>query len=120
MSLTVYLEVVDMSKDRRHFWESDAGVLTVVMEFRNCISSNAVAPFASTYDGFYLENDGTTIRLKAERAGVTTIDVPWTSWDNYALISTYDWSKFTVIAFDFLWLGSEKAIMRASVEEMVA
>src|ERR1700741_1789002 len=68
-------------------------------------SSNAVSPFASTYDGFYLENDGTTFRLKAERAGTTTINVPWTSWDNYNLISTYDWSKFTVILFDFLWLG---------------
>jgi hypothetical protein len=68
-------------------------------------SSNAVSPFASNYDGFWLENDGTTYRLKAQRAGVTTIDVPWTSWDNYNLISSYDWSTFTVIAFDFLWLG---------------
>jgi hypothetical protein len=68
-------------------------------------SSNAVSPFASTYDGFYLENNGTTIKLKAERAGVTTIDVDWTNWDNYDLISGYDWSTFTVIAFDFLWLG---------------
>jgi hypothetical protein len=73
-------------------------------------SSNTVAPFATNYDGFYLENDGTTFRLKAERLGITTINIPWTSWDNYNLISSYNWSNFTVLAFDFLWLGG--AVLR--------
>lgn len=73
-------------------------------------SSNAVSPFASNYDGFYLENDGTTIRLKADRLGTNTINVPWTSWNNYNLISSYNWANFTVIAFDFLWLGG--AVLR--------
>lgn len=73
-------------------------------------SSNAVAPFNSNIDGFYIENDGTTYRLKAERNGVTTIDIAWTSWDNYDLISSYNWSNFTVVAFDFLWLGG--AVLR--------
>lgn len=73
-------------------------------------SSNAVAPYASNYDGFYLENDGTTIRLKCDRFGTNTVNVPWTSWDNYDLISSYNWSNFTVIAFDFLWLGG--AVLR--------
>lgn len=73
-------------------------------------SSNAVSPFASNYDGFYIENDGTTIRLKADRLGTNTINVPWTSWDNYNLISSYNWANFTVVAFDFLWLGG--AVLR--------
>ena len=73
-------------------------------------SSNAVSPFASNYDGFYIENDGTTIRLKADRLGTNTINVPWTSWDNYDLISSYNWANFTVVAFDFLWLGG--AVLR--------
>lgn len=73
-------------------------------------SSNAVAPFATSYDGFYIENDGTTIRLRADRLGTSTVNIAWTSWDNYDLISSYDWSKFTVVAFDFLWLGG--AVLR--------
>lgn len=73
-------------------------------------SSNAVSPFATTYDGFYIENDGTTIRLKADRLGTNTINVDWTSWDNYDLISGYNWANFTVVAFDFLWLGG--AVLR--------
>jgi hypothetical protein len=81
-----------------------------VVKRAGCFSSNAVAPFASNYDGFYIENDGTTIRLKADRNGTNTINVPWTSWDNYNLISSYNWANFTVVAFDFLWLGG--AVLR--------
>ena len=73
-------------------------------------SSSATAPFTGSTDGFYLENDGTQYILKADRLGVNTINVPWTSWDNYAIISGYNWSNFTVIAFDFLWLGG--AVLR--------
>jgi len=73
-------------------------------------SSSAVSPFTASYDGFYIENDGTTYRLKADRNGTPTIDIPWTSWDNYDLISGYNWSNFTVVAFDFLWLGG--AVLR--------
>jgi hypothetical protein len=73
-------------------------------------SSNAVTPFDSNYDGFWLENDGSTIRLRSSRVGTSTLNIPWTSWDNYAQISTYDWSKFTVIFFDFVWLGG--AVLR--------
>lgn len=73
-------------------------------------SSDAIAPYSASTDGFYLENDGTTYRLKAEHTGVETINVPWTSWDNYASVSGYSWDNFTVIAFDFLWLGG--AILR--------
>jgi hypothetical protein len=73
-------------------------------------SSNAVSPYDASYDGFWIENDGTTLRLKASRAGTSTLDLPWTSWDGYSTISSYDWSKFTVVMFDFLWLGG--AILR--------
>jgi len=73
-------------------------------------SSSAVAPYSAATDGIYLENDGTTYRLKAEHTGVVTVNVPWTSWDNYAMVSGYSWNNFTVIAFDFLWLGG--AVLR--------
>ena len=83
---------------------------TNVVKRAGYYSSNAVSPYDLTYDGFWLENDGTTIRLKVSRAGTSTLDVPITSWDGYSAISTYDWSKFTVIMFDFLWLGG--AVLR--------
>lgn len=72
--------------------------------------SNAVTPFASDYDGFWLENDGTTIRLRASRMGTSTLNVAWTAWDNYAAVSSYNWANFTVIFFDFIWLGG--AVLR--------
>lgn len=70
-------------------------------------SSNAVAPYDSNKDGFWLENDGTTVRLVIANNGTETKNIPITTWDNYGdpEISGYDWSKFTVVAFDFLWLG---------------
>lgn len=68
-------------------------------------SSNAVSPYDSTKDGFWLESDGTTIRLIVSRAGTEVLNVPWTSWDAYAQISGYNWQNFTVVEFDFLWLG---------------
>jgi len=68
-------------------------------------SSTAVNPFQTNYDGFWLEMDGTTYRLKAERSGVSTVNVPFTSWQNYQLLSTYNFNQFSAILFDFLWLG---------------
>ncbi len=73
-------------------------------------SSNAVAPFDTTRDGFYIENDNGVFSLKAERAGVTTVNVAFTAMDNFAAIASYNWANFTVVAFDFLWLGG--AVLR--------
>jgi hypothetical protein len=68
-------------------------------------SSSAVAPYSATLDGMWLEADGTTYRLICSNNGTETHNIPWTSWDNYSLISSYDWSKFSVNEIDFLWLG---------------
>jgi len=68
-------------------------------------SSSAVAPYNTSLDGFWLENDGTTYRLKAARLGTETVNVPFEEWDNYNLLSTYNFNNFSAIFFDFLWLG---------------
>lgn len=68
-------------------------------------SSNAASPYDSTYDGVWLENDGTKYIMKAARAGVETVSVDWTDWDNYDLIENHDWDAFNVIFIDYLWLG---------------
>lgn len=74
-------------------------------------SSSATAPYTANFDGFYVESDGVnnTYRLVFVRDGTETHNIPWTSWDNYSLVSGYDWSKFTVSEVDFLWLGGAAA-----------
>ena len=77
-------------------------------------SSNAVSPYDSSYDGFWLENDGTTIRLKAANAGTLTLNKTIDQWSGYANLGEYQnaatWQNFTVVLFDFLWLGG--AVLR--------
>jgi len=68
-------------------------------------SSTGTAPYTGNYDGIWLENDGQTFYLKASRAGTPTVSVPWTQWDSYESLQDYNWNNFTVIMFDFLWLG---------------
>lgn len=78
-------------------------------------SSNAVSPFDTTYDGFWIEDDGTTKRLRASRDGTSTLNVALADWNgkgyNWA---NHDWSKFNVVLFDFLWLGG--AVLRMFVD----
>jgi hypothetical protein len=71
-------------------------------------SSNAVAPYDSNKDGFWIEADGVTdntYKLVTSNDGTLTHSIAWTDWDDYDAIRTYDWSKFTVKKADFLWLG---------------
>ena len=81
-------------------------------------SSVATGVYDTNYDGFWLENDGTTIRLKAARDGVSTLDVAITAWSGYSQLAEYQtlstWGNFTVVAFDFLWLGG--AVLRFFVK----
>lgn len=81
-------------------------------------SSVATGVYNTNYDGFWLENDGTTIRLKAARDGVSTLDVAITAWSGYSQLAEYQtlstWGNFTVVAFDFLWLGG--AVLRFFVK----
>jgi hypothetical protein len=68
-------------------------------------SSSADSPFSADIDGFYFEDDGVSKSLQIKNLGTTVASIPFASMDNYALVASYDWSKFTVVAFDFLWLG---------------
>lgn len=71
-------------------------------------SSNAVAPYDSNKDGFWIEADGVTdntYKLVTSNDGTVTHSVAWTAWDGYDDISAYDWTKFSVNKVDFLWLG---------------
>ena len=91
-------QLVEVTMDN---FQSEVGLTKRVGYF----SSNAVAPYDTTKDGFWLESSPSGISFVAQNAGTVVINSPLASWDNYSSISTYDWSKFTVIEFDFLWLG---------------
>lgn len=67
-------------------------------------STNAVSPYDSNKDGFWLESAGGAVTLKCSRNGTETLSVAQTSFNGDAL-SGHDWSGFNVIAFDYLWLG---------------
>lgn len=82
-------------------FNSEAGVMKRFGYF----SSNAVEPYDTDKDGWWVESDGTSYFLVTSNKGVETHRVEWTNWDNYALVANYDWSKFTVTMVDFLWLG---------------
>jgi hypothetical protein len=77
-------------------------------------NSNAVAPYDTNKDGFWIENDGTTIRLKVENNGTSILNLPFAEWDGYSKLSDYDWNNFTVVLFDFLWLGG--AVLRVFIK----
>lgn len=77
-----------------------------------------VVPFSSSLDGFWLENDGNTIRLCAENKGTETLNVAITDWYGYDNLAEYKnistWDNFTVVFIDFLWLGG--AVLRLWVK----
>lgn len=81
-------------------------------------SSNAVAPYASTFDGFWIESANGTIRLKSSRAGTETLSVALEDMSGYNNLGEYKnlatWDNFTVVMFDFLWLGG--AVLRLWVK----
>jgi len=68
-------------------------------------TSSPVAPYTSLVDGFYLESTDGVITLKVMNLGTEKASVPITEWDNYSYFQNYDWNNFTVLLFDFLWLG---------------
>lgn len=71
--------------------------------------SSTSTPYTANYDGIYLESDGTTYNIVIAKNGVLNT-IPRASWDDAldgtgASGITYDWSKFTVMQIDFLYLG---------------
>lgn len=68
-------------------------------------SSGTASNYSTNYDGFFLEASNGTYYLKAYRLGTLTHSVEFTQWDGYDQLKNYNFNAFTVVAFDFLWLG---------------
>jgi len=66
-------------------------------------------PYNSALDGFWIESANGTITLKSARAGTETLSVTLENMSGYENLGIYQnvatWDNFTVIIFDFLWLG---------------
>jgi hypothetical protein len=81
-------------------------------------STVGTAPYESTLDGFWIESSAGSISLRSARAGTSTLNVDITNWSGYANLAEYKnlatWDNFTVIMFDFLWLGG--AVLRLWVK----
>lgn len=71
-------------------------------------NSSINAPFSTNLDGVFLEATDQGVSLVIANNGVEIYRVTQTQWDNPAI--GYDWAAFTVVMFDFLWLGG--AVLR--------
>lgn len=56
-------------------------------------------------DGFYLQSSNGAIELVINNSFIDGVKIPLNEWDNADLFVNYDWNSFTVVLFDFLWLG---------------
>jgi hypothetical protein len=75
-------------------------------------TSNAVAPYDTDFDGFYIESSNNSIKLvisNEDDNNTPNLDIDITQWSGYADLGEYqnpaNWDNFTVVYFDFLWLG---------------
>lgn len=70
-------------------------------------TTNKVAPYNSTFDGFFLESDGTSgISFQIWKGGTNIINIPKSSWLNADYdASLLDWTKTQLMMVDFQWLG---------------
>jgi len=96
-------QLVECTFDKFH---KEAGITKRIGYF----SSSQNAPYTDNLDGFFLENDGSDYYIKCYRDGVETVSIPSQGWDGLETFHDYDWSFFTVVIFEFLWLGG--AVLR--------
>lgn len=72
-------------------------------------SSATTAPYDTVYDGFYLESSNGSIRFVMMRSGTVVYSDDISTWSRYTALGEYQnlatWDNFTVVEFDFLWLG---------------
>jgi len=66
-------------------------------------SSNAVAPYDTDKDGFWLESKDGIVSLVVSKFGTEITRIPQSEWDSK--LANYNWDNFTLVHFDFLWLG---------------
>lgn len=94
-------QVIEFTCDSFH---TQPGVIKRIGYF----SSNAVSPYDTLLDGFWIEDDGTTKRLIAANLGTITANVPLSEWGEEW--GNFDFENFSVFTIYFLWLGGAALI----------
>lgn len=98
-------------KSQLLFWTfNNFGVQTNITKRVGYFSSSTTTPFTSTLDGFFLESDGTDLRVKVYREGTEVDNVVQSSWDDPldgtgASGITHDFDNNTIMVCSFEWLG---------------
>ena len=72
-------------------------------------SSSSISPYNTVYDGFWLElSDGLEATIKIFNSGTLIASIPLSGWDNLDYFINYDFDNFTIVLWDFLWLGGSE------------
>ena len=83
-------------------FQKEAGVVKRVGYF----SSDGVAPYSTSFDGFFLESDGDNdITFQMWHTGSLIYSASEAEWGNQSYVTTLDWSKTQLAFTDFQWLG---------------
>lgn len=83
-------------------FQSESGLTKVAGYFNSAPS----APYTTEFDGAWLESTPTSYKFCVANAGVKNLEVDFADWDGYESLANYDWSSFSTIVIDFLWLGA--------------
>lgn len=100
-------------KSQQLFWTFDtfgvqANVIKRVGYFTNLTSGS---PHDTLKDGFWLESDGTDIKVVISQSGTTTESTTQANWNLDPLDGTgpsgltWNWNQNTILTADFEWLG---------------
>ena len=104
---------------------SDFNVETNIEKRIGYFSSSTSAPYTASYDGLFLENDGTDIRVRSYRNGTSTTNVAQSSWNLDTMDGngdsgvTIDFEKAQILVIDFEWLGVGRVRFGFVVDGMV-
>ena len=96
-------QLIELTSDN---FQGESGVI----KRQGYFSSNPVAPYDSNFDGCFMEDNAGVKTFYIYNNGTVKMSKALVDMDNYAVVSGYNYSNFTVFAIDFLWLGG--AILR--------
>ena len=104
-------------KSQLLFWTFDGFTIESGVTKRvGYFSSNTSTPFNSELDGFWLENDGTDLRVKVYKNGTEIDNVVQDDWDDPldgsgASGVTHDFDNNTILWGQYEWLGVGEVVL---------
>lgn len=68
-------------------------------------STSTSAPYNSSFDGFFIRDNGTKKFIEVYNNGSLIYSIPQEKWYNQDQVNSHNFENFTVFLFEFLWLG---------------